>query len=241
MVSTSLSIREIVSANHSAAAVLERFHIDLCLNGDTPLDEACAELQLSVEQVLEKLSDAAAAEAGVPQDLSTYSSRRLIQHIVRTYHGYLRRELPHLAEMASMLAESNGRRAPELVRLGVLVDQLRKEILAHIRVEEQVLFPRISMLEEARDQFDPGDSAVVTEKLARMGREHDSAERLVSEIRTITHDFTVPADACGKQAALYKGLEALAHQLRDHLNIEDGILFPRVTEMESQFSVRRQS
>lgn len=58
------SIREIISTQASAAAVLERFDIDLCSHANESLKEACAGLQLSVDQVLEKLADAAQNEHG---------------------------------------------------------------------------------------------------------------------------------------------------------------------------------
>ena len=125
MPTSTQSIREIVSNQSSAAAVLQRFDIDLCSRADESLKQACAELQLSVDQVLEKLSDAAANEPGAePADLASYSMSRLIQHIVRTHHQYVRRELPRLAEMAHKVAGKHGDRAPELRKIERLLDEL---------------------------------------------------------------------------------------------------------------------
>ena len=58
------SIREIVTRQPSAARIFHRFDIDLCLQADLSLEGACQELQLSVDQVLEKLADAEAKERG---------------------------------------------------------------------------------------------------------------------------------------------------------------------------------
>ena len=52
------SIREIVTRRPSSASIFHRFDIDLCMQADLSLEAACRELQLSVEQVLEKLADA---------------------------------------------------------------------------------------------------------------------------------------------------------------------------------------
>ena len=47
-----------------SANLFERFDIDLCSHADESLNQACAELQLSVDQVLEKLADAEAKAIG---------------------------------------------------------------------------------------------------------------------------------------------------------------------------------
>ncbi len=81
------------------------------------LEGACQELQLSVDQVLEKLADAEAQEGGGEAlDPATLSLGRLIQHIVRVHHHRVRRDLPRLAEMASKVAAKRSDRAPELAK-----------------------------------------------------------------------------------------------------------------------------
>jgi len=81
------SIREIVTTQPSATRVFERFEIDLSSQADNSLEGACAELQLSVDQVLEKLADAQNEESGATApDPANLPLSRLIQHIVRVHH-----------------------------------------------------------------------------------------------------------------------------------------------------------
>ncbi|MGD1064292.1 MAG: iron-sulfur cluster repair di-iron protein [Terracidiphilus sp.] len=237
------SIREIVFNQSSAAAVLLRFDIDLCSHADESLKQACAELQLSVDQVLEKLSDAAARENGaVPADLASYSLNRLIQHIVRTHHQYVRCELPRLVEMAHKLAGKHGDRAPELKEVKTVLDDLRAEMFAHLEKEEQVLFPFIAQMEEetagsalpARACFQ-----TVAQPVSIMLREHESAERLVAEMRKLTNDFNAPTWACPTHVAFYAGLKQFERDLRQHVHLENDILFPRAIEMEAALNQRR--
>ena len=109
------SIREIVTTQPSAAKVFQRFDIDLCLQAEKSLDGACAELQLSVDQVLEKLADAETQErGGPPVDPGSLPIGKLIQHIVRVHHQYVRQELPRLTEMAQKLAAKRSDLAPEV-------------------------------------------------------------------------------------------------------------------------------
>ena len=143
------SIREIVTRQPSAAGIFHRFDIDLCLQADMSLEGACQELQLSVDQVLEKLADAEVGKrGGEALDPANLSLGRLIQHIVRVHHHRVRRDLPRLAEMASKVAAKRSDRAPELIKVAELIEKLRGEMYAHIQKEEQVLFPFISQMDQ---------------------------------------------------------------------------------------------
>jgi len=243
MPTSTQSIREIVSTQPSAAAVLERFDIELSSHAEESLKQACTGLQLSVDQVLEKLADAAANEPGAePADLGSYSMRRLIQHIVRTHHQYVRCELPRLVEMAHKLTGKHGDRAPELKEIETLLGALHAEMFAHLQKEEQVLFPFIAQMEEETVGFASSARAcfqTVAQPVSMMVREHESAEGLVSGLRRRTNEFKTPAWACPTLVALYAGLNQFERDLRQHAHLEDDILFPRAIEMESALNQRR--
>jgi len=64
MSTSTQSIGEIVRTHPSAAGIFHRFDIDLCSEANRSLAEACANQQLSLDQVLDKLADAEADEAG---------------------------------------------------------------------------------------------------------------------------------------------------------------------------------
>src|SRR5690242_11925583 len=100
MATATQSIREIISSQPTAAAILQRFEIDVCAHANDSLNEACADLQLSVEQVLEKLEDGAARNRGAEYaNPAEFAPSRLIQHIVRVHHQTVRQELPRLLEL----------------------------------------------------------------------------------------------------------------------------------------------
>lgn len=238
------SIREIIAQQSSAAAILQRFDLDLCGQAEISLEQACAEIQLSVDQVLERLSDGEASERGdgAPDPLQM-STARLIQHIVRAHHSKVRRETPGLAAMAQKLAEKRGDQAPELKRVSELVATLRDELLAHIEKEEQVLFPYVMRIEE---QIDFGGAAEhvcfrsVTQPIAMMMREHDDAGVLFLELHKLTNDFELPAWACNTHRALFAGLQAFEQDLRRHVYLEDEVLFPRAIALEAEPEYRRE-
>ncbi len=242
MPTSTQSIREIVATQPSAASILQRFDIDLCSQADASLNQACAELQLSVDQVLEKLSDAARNERGAPlEDPAALSLSRLIQHIVRTHHQYVRQELPRLAEMAHKLAGKRGDRAPELKTVEMLLEELRTDLFNHIQKEEMILFPFIAQMEE--ELLHAGALAhacfrSVVQPISMMMQEHESADGIISELRRLTHGFEPPDWACATHTALFAGLRAFEADLARHVRLENDVLFPRAIKMEAELNQR---
>jgi regulator of cell morphogenesis and NO signaling len=240
MPTSTQSIREIVSTQPSAAQIFLRFDIDLCAHADESLNEACAELQLSVDQVLEKLADAEAIGAA-PVDPASLPVGRLIQHIVRVHHQRVRQELPGLAEMAHKLAAKRGDRAPELKSVEALAEELRADLFSHIQKEEQVLFPFISEMAENTTVGTPSPHECfgsVARPISMMMQEHESAGRTMVELRRLTNGFEPPAWACATHIALFGGLRAFELDLEQHVHLENDVLFPRAIEMEAALNRR---
>lgn len=231
------SIREIVAEHPYAATVFQRFDIDLCAQADATLSAACRELQLSVDQLLEKLEEAERKEKGTSAiDPQSLSLERLIQHLVRIHHQYVRQELPALAEMARKLAEQRADRAPELRQVEVLVTRLRTEMVAQIQKEEQILFPLISQLAQGLPMVHRSSGEGVGSlgyAVSIMMRQHEDADRIIGELRQLTQGFEAPAWACVTHSALLARLRAFEADLKQHLYLENDILLPRAIQLES--------
>ncbi|MGB8028065.1 MAG: DUF542 domain-containing protein [Terracidiphilus sp.] len=242
MPTSTQSIREIISTQASAAAVLRRFDIDLCSHANESLSQACGELQLSVDQVLEKLAAAEAKASGVASvDPLSLSLGRLIQHIVRVHHQYVRQELPGLTEMARKLAAKHANRAPELKKVAEFIEDLRADLFAHIQKEELVLFPFITQMEQDLPNACSSGNACfrsIAQPVFMMVQEHESAGWIVAELQRLTLGFEPPTWACATHIALYGGLRTFEADLTEHVHLENDFLFPRAIEMESSLNSR---
>lgn len=236
------SIREIVATQPSAAAILQRFDIDLCTRGSESLHSACVALQLSLDQVLEKLADAEVHEHGSGMvNPAGMSLSRLMQHIVRVHHQAVRQELPRLSQIARKLALKHSERAPELSQVADLVEDLRLDMFNHLQKEEQILFPYIAQMDQDSPlACMPPQSCFrsVTHPVFMMAQEHESATNILARIEKLTRGYKVPEWACTNYLALCSGLKRFQADLRQHVYLENELLFPRAIEMESA-TVRR--
>jgi regulator of cell morphogenesis and NO signaling len=231
------TVREIATANPVAVRVFEKYRIDYCCGGNRPLEDVCGEKGLSPETVLAEV--AATLPSGQPErDWSQAGLSTLIAHIVGTHHAYLNRELPALETKMAKVLEKHGGKYPEMLApLARTFAALKLELEQHLGKEEAVLFPAIEELEAAatgRRLPPPLPFGTVRNPIRMMEHEHDSAGRALAAMRALSHNYTVPADACPTFRALYSGFDELERDLHTHIHLENNILFPRAAELEQR-------
>ena len=235
MIDTTKTVREIALEQPHSIRVFEHFGIDYCCGGRKPLAEACIAGNLSVDEVLVALDSAADTAAPSPIHWSHVSLRHLIDHIVETHHAYVKRELPRLAVLAQKVVNRHGDTQAHLPAIQQAVAQLDDELTHHLAKEENILFPYIAALEGALESGNAQPDAcfgTIANPIAMMTNEHDAAGTLLSDIRSLSNQFTPPIGACPTYHAFYDGLKEFEQDLHQHIHLENNILFPRTINME---------
>lgn len=232
-ISPDQTVREIALADPSLIRVFERFGIDYCCGGRKPLAQSCQELQLSLDQVMEKLVEAqGTASAEEQRNWREASLADLIAHIVRTHHTRVRQELPRLLTLSAKVVSKHGGNHPELLRVHELSQELDEDMSAHLRKEEEILFPYISRLGETAAEAPSDCFPTVAYPIAVMVKEHESAGAIMAELRQITSEYQAPPEACPTYRGLYTALLEFEQDLQKHVHLENNILFPRAIELE---------
>lgn len=216
--SASDTVGAIARREPRATRVFMEHDIDFCCGGDRPLDEACREKGLDTARVLDEI-DRAARDANSGQvDWTRRPLIELIGHIMEVYHRPLRDELRTLMELAQKVLEAHGDRHGDTLReLRDLLQEFRVDLLSHLDKEEQVLFPAVLS----------GEMRSASQPVHALEQEHRDAARHLERIRELTNRFQVPADACNTWMAYWDALERLDRDLRQHIHLENNILFPR--------------
>jgi len=228
LISADTRVGDLVSQNHSRARVLERYRIDYCCGGKTPLAQACAKKGVDVDQVLDALQKQDETASAEPDSDSKWNDAplgELIDNIMTKHHDYLRGELPRLLEKAEKVARVHGYNHPETVQVLEIFRGLKDELEEHMGKEEGVLFPWIRGLETGQGK-PPFPGMKMDQPIACMEHDHDKAGDALETIRTLTNDYTCPPDACNTFRVYYAGLEELEHDMHNHVHKENNILFP---------------
>ena len=142
-----------------------------------------------------------------------------------------------LQALADKVLSVHGGNHPELIHLDELVLRLCADLKPHMFKEEQVLFPYIVAMTQAAGQNRPAPFApfgTVNNPIRMMMREHDTAGEILRELRVLTSDYKVPADACISYQTLYQALENFEKDLHQHIHLENNILFPKALKLENE-------
>ncbi len=202
-----------IAARLAGATALFRNHkIDFCCGGDVPLAEAAARGGLDLADLEAALGALAATPPDAPPDSAT-----LADHILIRFHETHRRELPELVTLARRVeaVHRDHREAPH--GLADLLERAAAELEDHMSKEEQILFPAM--------QADYRGSLDMPIRVMRL--EHDGHAQTIHAIEELAHNFAAPADACRSWQALYTGAEKFVADLREHIHLENNVLFPR--------------
>ena len=237
-IATTRTVGEIAAEMPNATREFEKVGIDYCCGGARTLGDACAQAKIPVGEVLARLEKSAQLSAiGDSKDWQNQPLADLIAHITGTHHVFVREECPRIEALASKVVGVHGQNHPELLQVQEIFSALAEELSVHLMKEEQVLFPYIFRLEEsfvAGEPTPPAMFGTVVNPVRMMMQEHDGAGEAVRTLRSITHDYAVPADACISYRTLYEALQGFEADLHQHIHLENNILFPRAVAMESK-------
>jgi regulator of cell morphogenesis and NO signaling len=238
MITTGMTVREVAIELPQSTRLFETLKIDYCCGGNKPLAQACAAAGVDVDDVMEMLTEVTAQSSptSVAADFQNLSLPELITHILDKHHVFTRSEMERLATLTAKVIGAHGTNHPELLHLGELFRLLCADLRPHMFKEEQVLFPYILSMTQAKENNQAGPFApfgTVNNPIRMMMREHDNAGDILRELRAVTSDYEVPADACISYRTLYQALEDFEKDLHQHIHLENNILFPKALELET--------
>jgi regulator of cell morphogenesis and NO signaling len=232
------TVRELAIEMPNATRIFEKAKIDYCCGGNRPLDEACTQAGVDIEELVRQLSEdeptsSLAVEA---EDFKAGSLAELANHIVNKHHVFTRDECLRLTGLLEKVCGVHETNHPELREIQTNFGSLRAELEPHMLKEEGILFPYITRLETAVHEDTPIPFAPfgsISNPIATMMREHDAAGDILKTIRQLSGNFALPEDACFSYRTLYSALEELEADLHQHIHLENNILFVRAVEIEN--------
>jgi regulator of cell morphogenesis and NO signaling len=210
-------VGELVARRPLAATVLRKHGIDFCCGGQATLEAACAAKGVDAGALLDEIDKVDPAHAPGASWLDR-PQVDLVDHLLARYHRPLDTLLPELRAMARRVATVHGHRDDvDVERIAEIFEALHDDLVSHMEKEEQILFPWIR---SGKRNIPEGPFEV-------MEAEHDAVGALLDELRELTNDYTLPPGACATWTALWRGGAILDVDLRDHIHLENNVLFPR--------------
>ena len=217
------TLSEIVTDNHRAAPIFEKYGLDFCCKGKRPLKTACADKEVDTNHLLADLykifSDKSASSP-----FNNMSMTELSTYIVRVHHNYVKTMGPQILAYLSKVNKKHGDLFPYIGDIVALFADVQKDLEQHMDKEEKILFPRIRQL-DGDERADQGlDNIQATIDI--LEEDHDHAALGMQKIRALANDFQPPPTACTTHIVALTSLKAFEEDLHQHVHLENNILFP---------------
>ncbi|PWG80251.1 iron-sulfur cluster repair di-iron protein [Pararcticibacter amylolyticus] len=232
------TIGELVAKDYRKAQVFKKFGIDFCCGGKKTLSEVCNKKGIDIHRVEDELKNVDQQSQRTGDNYQNWELDFMCDYIINTHHNYVRESIPFLSEISQKVARVHGEHHPELVKVAEVFAGIAADLSMHLMKEENILFPYIKEMVLAKKTGMPLPQAQfgqVANPITVMEQEHEGAGEDLSEIRELTNNYDVPADACTSYRILFKKLEEFEDDLHQHVHMENNILFPKAIELEKQF------
>lgn len=230
------TIGEIVAEDFKTAAVFKKYGIDFCCKGNRTIDEACERKKINPEAVRSDLQSIQKTSGEI--DFNSFPLDLLADYVEKTHHRYVDEKTPILLQFLNKLCHVHGGRHPELFEINELFMQSAEDLGAHLRKEEQILFPFIRKMVDAKLKgiaLENPHFGTVENPVNMMMHEHSIEGDRFARISEITNGYTPPEDACSTYRVTFQMLEDFENDLHKHIHIENNILFPKAIELEKSF------
>ena len=224
------TVGAIVADDYRSARVFEKYGIDFCCGGTISLAVICREKGLDPASLLQEIAGAKDTPIDRSRNYAAWALPFLADYIVNTHHAYLNENTAQIAVYADKIAGVHGSHHPEVVEIAAIFNRIAIDMAAHLREEEEVLFPALKRIDAARKTGatpEDSDAETIRASLGKLDQEHQEIGDAVHAIRRLANGYLIPTDVCNTFALTYRKLQEFEDDLHTHVHLENNILFPK--------------
>jgi regulator of cell morphogenesis and NO signaling len=222
-----IPVGEIAASMPHLTKLFDILGIDYVLHGSLSLRDACAEA--GADPVRVRLAIQALPADCNEKSWSDASMQELIDELRDRRHPRARALLGEAATRIGALTRDDAHTIALREAFCALCDVLQP----HMFREEHMLFPVVQHLEDCWTHSEkPGMNFLggVSKPMAALVRDHDAIIEKLRLLRTAAGELG--EDAAGGTAAR-NAVDALEHELREHIHLENNVLYPRAAAIEA--------
>lgn len=231
-------IGAMVAEDFRTAAVFKKYGIDFCCKGGRTIADACEKKGIDEQKIYEEIENLPKS-GGANIDFTSWPLDLLADYVEKTHHRYVEEKTPVLQAFLDKLCKVHGDRHPELFEIRELFDESAKDLAAHMKKEELILFPFVRNMIKAQQTGEvlrQPHFGTVENPVNMMQHEHAVEGERFEKIAKLTDGYTPPADACNTYKVAFAMLQDFENDLHTHIHLENNILFPKSIHLEKDFS-----
>lgn len=226
----------LVASDFRTTDVFTQYGIDYCCGGQKTIGQACAELGIHLETLMEKVTQAI-QNSPLSEQFNHWTLDLLSDYIVKQHHRYAKNIIPRISVLMKTVIETHGKKHPELRAVGAIWQVISEDLVMHMQKEELTVFPYIRLLIQSTEKdvsIPPPVFGSVAELIYLMEEEHQLTGDQLVTLAELSNSFTPPADACNTYQILYTYLADFQAMTKMHVYLENNILFPKAIALEKE-------
>lgn len=231
-------IGELVAEDYRRASVFQKYGIDFCCGGNKIISEVCNSKGIAIDLVISELSSLPKSTTEKYVDYASWPLDLLADYIEKKHHRYVESTAQTLIDYLNKLCSVHGGNHPELFEINKEFNLSARELTAHMKREELILFPFIRKMVTAKNnnqQLQQPGFGTVQNPIQMMMQEHDIEGERFRKMASLSNNYTPPADACNTYKVTLSLLKEFEEDLHLHIHLENNILFPNALKLEKVF------
>lgn len=233
-----LILLDIVKDNPLLASVVDRFGITYS-KWTMSLEKACEADQVNMNLLLEMLKAFGENNYFPQKELSQLPLQSIIEYLIKTHVYYINSRLPRIEQFIDLLVDHYGKFDVHLYLLKDYFEDYKRDMYAHICIEERDLFPYVlKLIKSAGEDLSSLELFNLLEQnaITRFINEHHHVEDELGEIRRRLNNYSEANNHKVQITTLFYELRMFEIDLLTHGKVEDEILIPRAQEIEKGLS-----
>ncbi len=225
---------DLVHRNHTLIPVLYRFDILLGF-GDKTVKQVCEEKNINIQFFLEIINSFLDDDYFPREHLKNFPIKLIVDYLEKTHQDYLGKRIPKIKAIISGKISPCYYNSEHNYLLDKFFQEYKKELITHIKREEEDVFPYALRVEQNFLENKKGDllpKDLKKHSILNYLREHDDIEEKLFDLKNIIIKYLPPPkdpDSCSRVIALLFNLEK---DMNDHRRIEENVFVPKVAMME---------
>lgn len=211
--------------------LLTRFSITLGL-GEKTIGQICSENAIHQDFFLEIVRSYSQPDHRPETGLDDFSITLIIDYLRHSHFEYIKVGLPRIeADIHRLISHCMPENKSKLARLGDYFDAYRETLIAHFRLEDEVLFPYAEDLEKAITLRSQAKIPTPPEK-ELLESQHEHLENSLTDLKNIIVRYLPPVRDQHTCMNILHQIFEMEKDLADHSRIEDRVLLPRMKKYE---------
>jgi regulator of cell morphogenesis and NO signaling len=227
-------IGEIAMELDGAIELFQERNINYAFGGRASLRSVCAQAGVSAEEIVARLGRMEVL-AGVQDGHEGRPITGIIGYITRRDHPFIRSRLSWFCKKTGDLLAANAEQWT-FVLLNDLIHKMRMDMEAHMKEEEEVLFPHLIEMEKARYRGRSPDRSMAPSdrgplSSSAMAWKHEKMWDNWVLIQGLTDHYHAPIRVDPRFVELCRRLQEFQGCVQDHAHLEDNVLFRRAVQL----------